>query len=76
MGAWLQLLPSDVRAQGLGVAALRQNTTGRIPGFLAQGPQPRASLDEFRAAVMSPPQPAVALTHRYPLSEQAPKVLP
>ena len=76
MGAWMQLLPDDVRAQGLGVAELHQNTTDRIPGFIAQGPQPRRSLEAFRAAVMRPPQPAVALTHRYPLSQQAPKVLP
>ena len=61
--------------QGLGVAELHQNTTDRIPGFIAQGPKPRASLDKFKAAVMNPPQPAVALTHRYPLSQQAPKVL-
>ncbi|CAK0784366.1 hypothetical protein CVIRNUC_007570 [Coccomyxa viridis] len=73
MGAWMQLLPDDIRGQGLGVAALHQNTTDRIPGFIVQGPKPRASLDDFKAAVMNPPQPAVALTHRYPLSQQAPK---
>ncbi len=71
----MQLLPDDIRGQGLGVAALHQNTTDRIPGFIVQGPKPRASLDDFKAAVMNPPQPAVALTHRYPLSQQAPKVL-
>ena len=72
----MQLLPDDVRAQGLNVAELHQDTTGRIPGFIAQGPKLCWSLEEFRAAVMKPPQPAVALTPRYALSEQPPKVLP
>ena len=57
------------------MAHLRQNTTHRIPGFIAQGPKPIPDLDSFRASVRKPPQPAVKLTHRYQLSQQAPKVL-
>lgn len=75
LGAWLAHLPADIRAEGLGVARLRQNNTHRVPGFITQGPKPIPGLDGFRASVMNPPQPAVKLTHRYQLSQQAPKVL-
>lgn len=75
LGAWLELLPADIKSQGLGVAHLKQNNTHRVPGFLTQGPEPISGLDKFRAAVVKPPQPAVKLTHRYQLSQQAPKVL-
>ena len=74
LGAWLELLPADIKAEGLGVGRLRQNNTHRIPGFITQGHKPAPSLDEFRASVMKPPQPAVKYTHRFPLSQQAPKV--
>lgn len=57
------------------MAHLRQNNTHRTPGFIAQGPKPIPGLDSFRASVRKPPQPAVKLTHRYQLSQQAPKVL-
>jgi len=74
LGAWLELLPADIKAEGLGVGRLKQNNTHRVPGFITQGPKPTPSLDEFRASVMKPPQPAVKYTHRFPLSQQAPKV--
>lgn len=74
LGAWLQALPADIKAEGLGVAHLRQKTAHRVPGFITQGPKPIADLDSFRASVKKPPQPAVKLTHRYQLSQQAPKV--
>ena len=74
LGAWLEALPADIRAEGLGVAHLQQKTAHRVPGFIAQGPKPRADLDSFRASIMKPPQQAVKLTHRYQLSQQAPKV--
>ena len=57
------------------MAHLKQNNTHRVPGFITQGPKPIPGLDAFRASVMKPPQPAVKLTHRYQLSQQAPKVL-
>ena len=75
LGAWLEVLPADVASQGLGVARLQQNNTGRIPGFITQGPLPIADLDVFRASIIKPPQQAVKATHRYQLSQQAPKVL-
>ncbi len=56
------------------MAHLQQKTAHRVPGFITQGPKPVADLDSFRASVMKPPQPAVRLTHRYQLSQQAPKV--
>ena len=74
MGAWMKLLPDKIIQQGLGVAKMQQDTSHRVPGFLAQGPKPIASLDDFRAAIAQPPQRPVALTHRYPLSQQVPKV--
>ncbi len=74
LGAWLEALPADIKAEGLGVAHLQQKTAHRVPGFITQGPEPIADLDSFRASVMKPPQPAVKLTHRYQLSQQAPKV--
>lgn len=75
LGAWLEVLPADVTSQGLGVARLQQNNTDRIPGFITQGPVPVADLDVFRASVIKPPQQAVTATHRYQLSQQAPKVV-
>ncbi len=56
------------------MANLRQNNTNRVAGFITQGPRPIADLDTFRASVIKPPQHAVKLTHRYQLSQQAPKV--
>ncbi|CAL5229797.1 g13191 [Coccomyxa viridis] len=73
LGAWLEALPADIKAEGLGVAHLQQKTAHRVLGFITQGPEPTADLDSFRASVMKPPQPAVKLTHRYQLSQQAPK---
>ena len=72
----MEVLPADVVSQGLGVARLQQNSALRVQGFITQGPKPIADLDVFRASVMQPPQHAVKLTHRYQLSQQAPKVLP
>ena len=74
LGAWLELLPADIKAEGLGSGRLKQNNTHRIPGFITQGHKPTPSLDVFRASVVKPPQPAVKYTHRFPLSQQAPKV--
>ncbi|CAL5229796.1 g13190 [Coccomyxa viridis] len=73
LGAWLEALPANIKAEGLGVADLRQNNTNRVAGFITQGPTPIADLDTFRASIIKPPQPAVKLTHRYQLSQQEPK---
>lgn len=74
LGAWLEALPANIKAEGLGVANVRQNNTNRVAGLIAQGPRPIADLDTFRASVIKPPQHAVKLTHRYQLSQQEPKV--
>lgn len=75
LASFLQYLPEDVRAEALGVRKLHQNTTHRIPGFIAPGPKPIPGLEDFKAAIAHPPQTAVKLTHRHLLSEQPPKVM-
>ena len=77
MAAWLDRLPVNIRMQGLGGPRLQQNSTNStnsVAGFITQGPMPAPSLEAFRASVRKPAQPAVTLTHRYQLSQQAPKV--
>ncbi|CAL5229795.1 g13188 [Coccomyxa viridis] len=76
MAAWLDRLPVNIRMQGLGGPRLQQNSTNSansVAGFITQGPMPAPSLEAFRASVRKPAQPAVTLTHRYQLSQQAPK---